>query len=154
MVAGVLGVAFRVIEEPQFLARALDGLRDRDLIFIDTPGFARDEADSLERLGLILANREEIDVHLVLPASMKPRDMERTINFYQPLNPHRLIFTRLDETDQIGTAIETAIQSGLPVSYLSGGPRVPEDLEAAQGMQLARRVFLPLAGGFARRAAA
>ncbi len=154
MVAGVLGVGFRLVEDPPLLGHALEGLRDRDLVLMDTPGFSRDEADSLERLGLALSTREEIDVHLVLPATMKARDLERAIKFYRPLNPHKLIFTRLDETEQIGTAIETAIDCDLPVSYLSAGPRIPEDLEAAQAAQLARRLFLPLAGGFTRRAAA
>jgi len=154
IIAGVLGVGFRVVEDPPFLAHALEAVRDRDLILIDTPGFARDEGEALERLGHVLAVREEIDVHLVLPATMKQRDMERAVKFYQPLNPRKLMLTRLDETEQIGTALETSVLSGIPVSYLSGGPRIPEDLEAAQSAELARRVFLPLAGGFTRRAAA
>jgi flagellar biosynthesis protein FlhF len=136
------------------LAPALDSLRDRDLVLIDTPGLARDEAEVLERLAVALAGRAEIDVQLVLPATMKLRDLERTIQYYRVLHPQRVMFTRLDETDQIGTVMEVAVRTGLPVSFLSSGPRVPEDLEPANASQLARRVFLPSSGGFARRAAA
>ena len=59
-----------------------------------------------------------------------------------PFKPQKLMFTRIDETDQIGTLIETAVSTGLPVSFLSNGPRVPEDLEPANASQLARRIFL------------
>lgn len=154
MIAGVLGVGFRVLEDSSMLPAALDGLRDRDLIFIDTPGFARDEQDAATCLGQTFATRPEVDVQLVLPASMKRRDLDRATRTYRTLNPHKLIFTKLDETEQIGTAIETAVVANLPVSFLSSGPRVPEDLESANAAQLARRVFLPIPGSFMRSAAA
>ena len=154
IISSVLGVGFRVLEDSSMLGPAMDSLRDRDLVFIDTPGFARDEQDSLARLAQHLSNRPEIDTHLVLPASMKLRDLDRMTRLYRPLNPVKVIFTRLDETDQLGTSLETAIRSGLPISFLSNGPRVPEDIEAASGPQLARRVFLPANAGITRRAAA
>ena len=154
IVAGVLGVGFRLIDDVSMLPGTLDSLRDRDLIFIDTPGFARDEQEAAGRLGQVLSSRTEIDVQLLLPASIKLRDLDRITRFYRPLNPCKLILTRLDETEQIGTAIEAAVGSDLPVSFLSNGPRVPEDIESANSSQLARRVFLPVNGSFVRRAAA
>ncbi|HEY3744404.1 MAG TPA: hypothetical protein VGL53_31390 [Bryobacteraceae bacterium] len=154
LVAGILGVGFRVIDDFSLLASTLDLLRDRDLVLIDTPGFARDDGEAAARLAASISGRAEVDVHLVLPATMKSRDLERTIQFYRMFKPDRLMFTRLDETEQIGTAIEAALLMGLPISFLSGGPRVPEDLESANSGQLARRVFLPSPGGLFRRAAA
>ena len=154
MVAGVLGVGFRLLDDPSMLNPAMEGLRDRDLVLIDTPGFGRDEQDAFACLAQALAGRTEVDVHLVLPASMKLRDLERATRAYRPLNPSKLIFTRLDETEQLGTALETAVKAELPISFLTNGPRVPEDLEPANAAQLARRVFLPVSGGFSRKAAA
>jgi flagellar biosynthesis protein FlhF len=160
MVAGVLGVGFRLVESAALLASALDSVRDRDLVLIDTPGFGRDESEAVESLGSVLAGRGEIDVHLVLPATVNLHDLGRMIHFHRTLNPQRLMFTRLDETDQIGTMIEVAVSSGIPLSFLSKGQRIPEDLEPASAPQLARRIFLPAsvlstsAEGFARKAAA
>ena len=154
MVSGVLGVGFRLIDDSSMLAGALESARDRDLVLIDTPGFASDEWEDVSRLQIALNSRQEVDVHLVLPASMKLRDLDRTTRLYRALGPAKLIFTRLDETDQIGTAIEAAIASNLPISFVSNGPRIPEDLELANVSQLARRAFLTMAGGFTRRAAA
>ena len=154
MVAGVLGVGFRLVEDASMLSAALDSLKDRDLVLIDTPGFARDERDLAGQLGTAMGNRPEIDVHLAVAASMKLRDLERTIRFHSVLNPGKIMFTRLDETEQLGTAIETAVVSGLPVSFLSNGPRVPEDLEPANAAQLVRRALLPMAVGITRGAAA
>lgn len=154
MVAGVLGVGFSVVEDSSMLVGALELARDRDLILIDTPGFTRDESEAVGRLHLALGAKQEVDVQLVLPASMKIRDLNRITAFYSVLKPEKLIFSRLDETDQIGTVIEVSIMLSTPISFLSNGPRVPEDLELANSSQLARRLFLPNAGGLTRRAAA
>ena len=154
IVAAVLGVGFRVLDDPTMLGPAIDGLGDRDLICIDTPGFSRDDQDSAARLAQALSSRDEADIQLVLPASMKLRDLDRMVHFYRVFNPGKVIFTRLDETEQLGTFMETAVKADLPISFLSNGPRVPEDIEPANAAQLARRVFLPAGAGFTRRAAA
>ena len=46
-------------------------------------------------------------------------------------SPAKLIFTRLDETEAYGAVLNESIRTGLPVSFLGSGPRVPDDLEPA-----------------------
>ena len=154
LIAGVLGVGFRLIEDASQLCPALDAARDCDLILIDTPGFIRDESDIALTLARTFVSRDEIEVHLVLPASMKRRDTQRALQFYEGFQASKLMYTRLDETEQIGTLVETAIRSNLPVSFLSNGPRIPEDLELADGPKLARRVLLPAVASLSKKAAA
>ena len=152
MVAGVLGVGFQAIEEHS-LCGALEQYRKRDLVFVDTPGFSRDEVSAVAHLAKTLHAQEEIDIHLVLSASMKPRDLERTINVYQPFRPAHFLFTRLDETAQLGSIIESAIRANRSLSFLGTGPAIPEDFSPADGTQLVRRAFLPHAGAGSARAA-
>jgi flagellar biosynthesis protein FlhF len=53
------------------------------------------------------------------------------VRWWDEFQPSRLIFTRLDETSCIGGCLTAAMLSGKPVSYLSTGQRIPEDLERA-----------------------
>ena len=48
-----------------------------------------------------------------------------------------LIFSKLDETTQYGSVFNVLHQTGLPLSYLTTGQRVPEDLEVATPSLLA-----------------
>jgi flagellar biosynthesis protein FlhF len=50
---------------------------------------------------------------------------------YEIFGPSKLLFTRLDETETFGPILSQSVRMGKPVSYLSRGQRIPEDLEAA-----------------------
>jgi flagellar biosynthesis protein FlhF len=52
-----------------------------------------------------------------------------------------LIFSKIDETSSIGTLFNMKIQSGLPISYLTIGQRVPEDIEIAHPRRVASRLL-------------
>jgi flagellar biosynthesis protein FlhF len=55
---------------------------------------------------------------------------------YGIFEPAKLIFTRLDEMQNSGAMIETAIFGRIPISYVSDGQRVPEDLAGAEKSDL------------------
>ncbi len=60
-----------------------------------------------------------------------------------PFDPRALLLTKTDEAASLGGILSALAQSGLPLSYVAGGPRIPEDLAPARAHQLvARAVFL------------
>ena len=63
-----------------------------------------------------------------------------TIQRYQSLPIHNVILTKLDETSKFGGIYNVLSQVAIPVSYLSGGQRVPEDLESATPQRLVELV--------------
>jgi flagellar biosynthesis protein FlhF len=129
--AAILGVGFQVLETTTALARALDEHSQKDLILIDTPGLSAVELEGFEDLADFLSTYPEVDTHLVLPASMRTSDMKRVACQYEIFKPVKLLFTRLDETETFGPIISQSIRSGKPMSFLTRGQRIPEDLEAA-----------------------
>jgi flagellar biosynthesis protein FlhF len=64
-----------------------------------------------------------------------------TIRRYQSLPIHKIIMTKLDETSRYGSMYNVLSQAGIPVSYLSAGQRVPEDLEVATRQRLVELVL-------------
>lgn len=149
--ATILGVAFQALETTQGLASALRECRGKELVLIDTPGYGAGEMEEAEELAQWLAARSDIDCHLVLTASMRSADLWRVAERFERFRPHKLLFTRLDETETYGPLWSLALRLAKPVSFLCAGQRIPEDLEAASGKRL---VELLLGEPLARAAAA
>jgi flagellar biosynthesis protein FlhF len=129
--AVILGVGFHVAETLSNLAQAIEENRTRDLILIDTPGLGFAEFQEYAPLAHFLSTRTDIARHLVLSCSMKSADLSRVIDTFEIFRPQRLLFTRLDETGSPGGAINEAARTRKPLSFLTAGQRIPEDLEPA-----------------------
>ena len=130
--AAILGIGFQVVETPLALAQALEEHRQKDLILIDTPGFGKHDMEDASDLAKFFAAYADIDTHLVLPASMKSADLQRTAAAYRKFHPAKLMFTKLDETSTFGPILNLVVSLGKPVSFLSYGQQIPEDFEGAE----------------------
>ncbi len=138
--AAIAGVGFQAIETPRALAQALEEHRAKDLIFIDTPGFGRNEVEDAADLAEAIASHSQIETHLVLSASMKPADMKRIAGQYEAFAPSRLIFTHLDETETFGPLLNLSVKMSKPISFFSRGQQIPEDLEPASREALVQAI--------------
>ena len=139
--AAILGVGFQVLETITALAQAIEENRGKELIFIDTPGLSTGELGESGGLARFLATREDIDTQLVLSASMKSADLSRVVDSFQPFQPQRLLFTKLDETGSFGPILNEAARTGKPLSFFSHGQRIPEDLEAVTPRRLTELIL-------------
>ncbi|MGH9662508.1 MAG: hypothetical protein ACRD96_28425 [Bryobacteraceae bacterium] len=128
----ILGVGFSAYESVGALAQALEEHSRKELVLIDSPGYSEGEIDMAADLARLLEVRREIETHLVLSCATKSADLSRAVDRFARLRPSRLLFTHVDETTTRGAIVSQAARSGLPVSFLSTGPRIPDDLESAQ----------------------
>ena len=130
--ATILSVPFSLAETTAALAQAIGAAPPEALILIDTPGYtAASIEESGQDLAAFLRGRRDIDTHLVLTASMRQADLQRTVDLFQAFRPAKLLFTRLDETDSTGTMFCEAARTGKPLSCFSTGQLIPEDIEPA-----------------------
>ena len=137
--ASILGVGFDTLTHDASLASAIDERRE-DLILVDVPGFSGSEMDLAAQVARKL-RAQQVEVHLVLPVSMRTADMRRVAESFAIFEPAALIFTRLDETETYGPLLNEIVRSGKPASFLSNGPRVPEDIEPATRARIADLVL-------------
>jgi flagellar biosynthesis protein FlhF len=125
------------------LAGIMNKAASYDLILIDTPGYSPSDRDAIEamaeKMGILF--KEGVETHLLLDATRKESDLARVYQVYRSLSPTHLIFSKIDETSSIGTLFNMKIQSGLPISYLTIGQRVPEDIEIAHPRRVASRLL-------------
>ncbi len=137
MYAKVLGVPLETAQTTTDVVEAIRRQRQASLIMIDTPGFGVHETVQLMNLGQLKDSCGSVDTHLVLSATTRMQDLRRTVARYGACAPSRLLFTKLDETEEYGNLFELAYQTTLPLSYWTNGQRVPEDVEQANATRLA-----------------
>ena len=135
--AQILQVPIHVALTVEDLRSALRFYQDRTLVLIDTPGHSPKDSEVLGQLRRFLDELPEVETHLVLSATTKPRDMADIAQRFEPLKPGRLIFTKLDETSTYGPILSTLVRVKKPLSYLGTGQEVPQDLELATSRRVA-----------------
>ena len=135
--AQILQVPMHVALTVEDLRGALRFYQDRALVLIDTPGHSPKDTETLNQLRSLLDELPEVETHLVLSATTKPRDLTEIAARYEPLHPTRLLFTKLDETSTFGPILSTLARVKRPLSYLGTGQEVPEALELATSRRVA-----------------
>jgi flagellar biosynthesis protein FlhF len=128
--ARIAGLPFDIVHNPNLLGEALAEYSGKKLILVDSPGFSPAELEDMPELP------SELDVHLVLPATLTARVAARTLERFAPLRPAKLLFTHLDEMETPGVPLEMAMRSGLAISFLAGGRQIPEDIREASKAEL------------------
>ncbi len=139
--AAIANIPMQVVYEPSEMRTALARLGERDVVFIDTVGRSQRVAHEIKEVADFLSAAHPHEVHLVISASADNRVMTEAVENFRPASPNRIIFSKLDEAVAYGHLVNVAHQSGLPISYLTTGQNVPEDIVLANNMQLARMVF-------------
>ena len=145
--AAILGVSFQSVESVAALAHAVDSVPANTLLLIDTPGLSPASIDgTTAELAAFFSHRQDIDVHVVLTAVTRQKDLEAASRRFAAFHPAALIFTKLDETESPGGLFCEAARTGIPLSYFCHGQLVPEDIEAASTNRLAEYLVrqLPL----------
>jgi flagellar biosynthesis GTPase FlhF len=137
----LLGVPFQALDYSGALYPAVAAVAARGLILIDTPGYGLGDGDLMEETAGQLHRLQSLACHLVLPATMRYREMQRRQLHFAAFSPSRLLFTRLDETEYFGPAWAFSRESRLPLDWVSTGPGIPEDIEAADFFRLASAVL-------------
>ena len=131
--AGILEVPFRVIYSAEEISQAVCDFQDYDYIMVDTAGHAHQNEDQREIIkGLIHAadGLTDTDVFLVLSATTKYNDLKKIVDAYREVTDYRLIFTKLDETEERGNMFNIRLYTGAEICYVTCGQNVPDDLES------------------------
>ena len=141
--AAAFRIPFQAADGIATLAQAIAAAPQKALVLIDTPGSSARMLQEGSGLAAYLS-RQEIDTHLVLTASMRLMDLYRAAALYSSFRPSKLIFTRLDETSSMASVFCVAARRRLPVSFLTAGQSVPDDLEPADRAAIAQSLVRQL----------
>ena len=139
--AEIIDLPLAVANSPGEMRRAIDELGDVDLVLIDTAGRSpRDEVKIRELADFLTAVRPD-EIHLVLSAVAGERSLRAAVERFSVVRADRLILTKLDEADGLGGVLSVLGHADRPVSYVTTGQAVPDDIEPANRARLARLIL-------------
>lgn len=130
--ANILDIPFRVIYSAEEVEQALKDYKDFDFILLDTAGHSYHnnlQKDTMNEFIHSVDGIAEKEVYLVLSATTKYRDLISVADTYTETEDLRLIFTKLDETATLGNLLNLKLHTGAPLSYVTYGQNVPDDIE-------------------------
>ncbi len=129
--ASILDVPFFVATDSKKLKEIVDSLQDLEVILIDTVGRSHYDYWRLGEIKSILTGLNiPSKMVLLLSCNYSTSEAVQVVNKYRSFFPvNNLFFTKIDESSQPGILLNIPYLTGLPVSYISTGQRVPEDMK-------------------------
>jgi len=134
--AELIDIPFEVAQDPMDLARIFSLNKDKDFIFVDTTGRSPWDSRNRKELRRFFDAIPELSAQVLLCATLKHEDLVRTITLYKDLPVSGWILSKIDETKSYGVLATPVLGLRLPISYLTTGQRVPEDIECASAKRL------------------
>ena len=136
--ADILNVPLEVVYTPEDLQRALAKHADKSLVLIDTAGRSPKNVEQIQELQELLAVDAAIESYLVLSCTTKYCDAVDIVERFSQCAQEKVIFTKLDESTNLGTAFNLLYQfPRLSLSYITTGQNVPDDIELVNPQKLA-----------------
>ncbi len=133
--AELANVPFDVVYDAAEITDAFARLRDCDVVIVDTPGRSPAAADVTDRWRSLLDAIAPDEVHLVLPATIRPDLAQGAERAYRTSRAHvgatHLMLSKLDEVPAERGVADLALSMALPARWITDGQDVPADLAPA-----------------------
>jgi len=141
MYAQIIDIPLKVVLTPDELAEAIELMRDKDIILIDTAGRSQNDELRIKELKSFLNAARPDEVHLVLSSIAHQSHMLSAAEKFGQLGVNRIILTKLDEAISFGVILSVLRKFEASISYITTGQDVPDDIEVGNGKILAQRLL-------------
>ena len=139
--ADLLGVPCEVVSAPDQMLPALDRLNHCQLVLIDTAGRSPRDHSQLGALNDFLHVAAPAQIHLVLSAASSQSHAATALEEFATVQPTHLLLTKLDESPCLGSWYRLLASGAWPLSYITTGQQVPEDILVANRRRLASLIL-------------
>ena len=139
--ADIIDLPMEIVATPREMHQAVARMADLDLILMDTAGRSPRDEVQIQELKSLLAEAAPDEVHLVLSIVASAKSLAKTAEQLSSVGTTALLLTKLDEAASLGSLLPLVQSCRLPLSYLTHGQNVPDDIAPADGARLARMVL-------------
>ncbi len=134
-----MGIAVHEADSDAALIGLLQRLQDYRLVLVDTAGLGQRDRALAGQLNWLRAARN-VSTLLVLPANSHYADLDEVVRRFTPARPQGVVLTKVDETGRLGSALSVVVDHQLPLTWITDGQRVPDDLHRANAPSLVLRL--------------
>lgn len=137
----ILGVMVHSVKDEADLRIALDELKNKHTVLIDTVGMSQRDKMVGEQIAMLSGTNSKVKRLLCMSATSTGETLNEVVRAYQGDGLAGCIMTKLDEAATIGSTLDVVIRQKLNLYYVANGQRVPEDLHVANQHYLVDRAF-------------
>jgi len=137
----IIGVPLEVVYDPSEVRGALASFQDKDLILVDTAGRSPRNRAHMNELKAYLDVLEPSETYLVLSLTCSHRDASMIVDHYLPMGFDHFLFTKWDEAVAPGLIYNIVHKYKRPLSYVTNGQNVPDDIEVANPETITRAIL-------------
>ena len=132
----ILNIPVRIASSASELRQLIHSFSDKKLILIDTAGMSQRDMKLIEQINTLKENDLTVKSYLVMSAATEYKAMNEIIDAFHIFKPQAAILTKLDEAATIGSALSSLIEHNLPLSFITNGQQVPEDMRHPSAREL------------------
>lgn len=144
--ANILDVPLSVVYTLEEFNNAIKMFEGYDLILVDTAGRSHKNDEQCNEMfhlieDCVISEQLVKEVYLVLSAATKYKDLLKINQVYSHIKKYSIIFTKLDETTCLGNILNMKLATGVPLSYVTSGQAVPDDISIIDAQKIARSIL-------------
>jgi len=142
----ILGVMVHAVKDEADLKIALNELKNKHTILIDTVGVSQRDRMVAEQIAMLSGSSTAIKKLLCLNATSTGETLADVIRAYKGKSLDGCIITKIDEAATIGNTLDVIIREKIKLYYATNGQRVPEDIHVSNKTQLIKHALKLSAG--------
>ncbi len=127
--SNILNLPLEIAYNEADVYKSLRSFIHKDVVLVDTAGINHREIDREDTIYKILNSINNKEVFLVLSGTTDYITLKSIINHYNIVENYKIIFTKMDEAHGLGNIINTKFLTENPLSYITMGQNVPDDIE-------------------------
>jgi flagellar biosynthesis protein FlhF len=139
--ADIIDLPMEVVATPREMREAVHRMNHLDLVLMDTAGRSPRDEVQIQELKSMLGEAEADEVHLVLSSTAGAKSLISTAERFADVGTTAILLTKLDEAHSLGHLVSLVRGCELPISYLTDGQDVPDDIQVAERRALAGRLL-------------
>lgn len=134
--ADIMNIPFKVVYNMKDMDEAIQCMSECEVVLIDTTGRSSKNKMQISELRTFVEKADTKNINLVLSSTTKNKDVKSIIEGYQILHYNSIIVTKLDETSTYGSILNILETAQIPLSFVTTGQNVPDDLKELSQSQL------------------
>jgi flagellar biosynthesis protein FlhF len=128
--SNLFGIELEYANNKNELALALEAMKHKNLVLIDTYGVSQRNETELKRLLELLESQgKQISTYLTIPCNIQEAILEEVVNAFRTQNLSGCILTKQDESITLAPALSVAIQHKLSIAYVCYGQDINKHID-------------------------
>ena len=138
----ILGVMVHSVKDEVDLNLALNQLKSKHMVLIDTVGMSQRDQKVSEQIAMLSATDVPLKRLLCVNATTNIETLYEVVSAYSGSGLDGCVLTKIDEAVNLGHVLDVIIRQKLRLYYLSTGQRVPEDINTVNPTELINQAFV------------